>query len=47
VNGVMSSTSTHSAESSNFPGSTPVVSANGNSNGIVWNILSQNYSRGP
>ncbi|MCU1242622.1 MAG: hypothetical protein JWO71_3348, partial [Candidatus Acidoferrum typicum] len=42
VNGVMSSTSTHSAEFSSFPGSTPVVSANGNSAGIVWDILSQN-----
>ena len=44
VNGVMSSTSTHSAESSNFPGSTPTVSANGNSNGIVWTINSQSYA---
>lgn len=48
INGVMSSTATStSAAFSNFPGSTPVISANGNSNGIVWNILSQNYaSRG-
>ena len=45
VNGIMSSTSTStSAEYSNFPGSTPVVSANGNTNGIVWNILSQNFA---
>jgi hypothetical protein len=44
VNGVMSSTSTHSAEFSDFPGSTPTVSANGNSNGIVWDILSQNFA---
>jgi hypothetical protein len=50
VNGVISSASvSHSAEFSNFPGSTPVVSANGNTNGtgIVWNILSANFeSRG-
>jgi hypothetical protein len=44
VNGVMSSTSTHSAEFSNFPGSTPTVSANGTSAGIVWDILSQNFA---
>jgi hypothetical protein len=50
VNGVISSASvSHSAEFSNFPGSTPVVTANGNTNGtgIVWNILSANFdSRG-
>jgi Chitobiase/beta-hexosaminidase C-terminal domain len=48
VNGVMSSAPTSvSPEFSNFPGSTPTVSANGNSNGIVWDILSQNFaSRG-
>jgi len=44
-NGVMSSTATStSAAFSNFPGSTPTISANGNANGIVWNILSQNYN---
>jgi hypothetical protein len=48
VNGVMSSAPTSvSPEFSNFPGSTPTVSANGNSNGIVWDIVSQNAeSRG-
>jgi hypothetical protein len=48
VNGVMSSAPTSvSPEFSNFPGSTPTVSANGNSNGIVWDIISQNAeSRG-
>jgi hypothetical protein len=50
INGVISSASvSHSAEFSNFPGSTPAVSANGNINGtgIVWNILSANFdSRG-
>jgi len=45
VNGVMSSTATStSAAFSNFPGSTPVISANGSANGIVWDILSQNYA---
>ncbi len=48
VNGVMSSAPTSvSPEFSNFPGSTPAVSANGNSNGIVWDIVSQSAdSRG-
>jgi hypothetical protein len=50
-NGVPSFTSPLvAAEYSNFPGSTPVVSSNGTGNGvngIVWNILSQNFnSRG-
>src|SRR3984893_15533993 len=45
VNGVISSTSTStSAEYSNFPGSTPVVSAHGNANGIVLNMLSQKFA---
>ena len=45
ANGVMSSTSTSaSAAVSNFPGSTPTISSNANANGIVWNILSQNYA---
>jgi Chitobiase/beta-hexosaminidase C-terminal domain len=45
VNGIMSSTSSSiSAEYSGFPGSTPVVSANDNSNGIVWNIRSDAFA---
>jgi hypothetical protein len=45
VNGGLASCSTCvSAEYSNFPGSTPVVSSNGTASGIVWNILSQNFA---
>lgn len=45
VNGVMSSAAiSTSVETSNFPGSTPVVSANGTTNGIVWNLLSANFA---
>jgi hypothetical protein len=45
VNGVMSTASVStSVETSNFPGSTPVVSANGTTNGIVWNLLSANFA---
>ena len=38
-NGVLSSARTStSAESFGFPGSTPTISANGTTNGIVWNV---------
>ena len=43
ANGIPSATS-HSNETSQFPGSTPVVSANGTSNGIVWNVLTDSYN---
>ena len=33
-----------SSETSNFPGSTPVVSSNGTDNGIVWAVESDAYS---
>jgi hypothetical protein len=45
VNGVISTASVStSVETSNFPGSTPVVSANGTTNGIVWNLISANFA---
>src|SRR5205807_8099361 len=44
VNGVMSASPTStSAEFSDFPGSTPSVSANGNTNGVVWDVRSDAY----
>jgi hypothetical protein len=39
VNGLLSTTPTTSAELSGFPSSTPSISANGTSQGIVWNVL--------
>jgi hypothetical protein len=49
VNGVLSSSPTsHSSQSYGFPGSTPTISANGTTNGIVWSIESDAYpSQGP
>jgi hypothetical protein len=42
------SPTSRSAESSQFPGSTPVVSSNGTNNGIVWAVESDAYtSSGP
>ncbi len=32
-----------SAESSNFPGATPTISANGTTNGIAWSVKTDNY----
>ncbi|HEX4770402.1 MAG TPA: chitobiase/beta-hexosaminidase C-terminal domain-containing protein, partial [Bryobacteraceae bacterium] len=48
-NGLLSATPTSvGSETSQFPGSTATVSANGNTNGIVWNIQSDAYgSNGP
>ena len=44
IGGITSS----SSESSGFPGATPSISSNGNSNGIVWDVLSSAYnSSGP
>ena len=36
--------SSTSAEFSNFPGSTPAVSASGTTNGIVWDVLTASYA---
>ncbi len=45
TNGVLSASQTsESAESSAFPGSTPVVSSNGTTNGIVWTVESDGFS---
>jgi Legume lectin domain/Chitobiase/beta-hexosaminidase C-terminal domain/Fn3 associated len=48
-NGVLSSSPTsHSAETSAFPGATPSVSSNGTSNGIVWTVRTDAFgSQGP
>jgi hypothetical protein len=44
-NGLLSSTPTSSSTTSlGFPGATPSISANGNTNAIVWAIDSTNYS---
>jgi Chitobiase/beta-hexosaminidase C-terminal domain/Legume lectin domain/Fn3 associated len=49
ANGVLSSTPTSTAaETSQFPGPASSVSANGTSNGIVWNVQTDAYaSQGP
>jgi Legume lectin domain/Chitobiase/beta-hexosaminidase C-terminal domain len=49
TNGMLSvSPTSKSAETSQFPGSTPVVSSNGTTNGIVWAVESDAYtSSGP
>ncbi len=45
IGGVLSNSPTsQSAESSGFPGSTPVVSSNGTTNGIVWAVESDGYN---
>ncbi len=43
---VSASPTSQSSESSGFPGSTPAVSANGTTNGIVWAVESDAYTSG-
>jgi hypothetical protein len=43
VNGKLSTSPTKSTEVYNYPGATPSISANGNTNGIVWTIDSEAY----
>ena len=43
VNGLLSTTPTKSTEQYGYPGSTPSISANGTSQGIVWSIDAENY----
>ncbi len=47
VNGRLSTTPTESSELENYPGSTPSISANGSSQGIVWTIDSEDLNTGP
>ena len=44
VNGLLKTPPTVSTESYGYPGANPVISANGNSQGIVWTIESDAYS---
>ena len=46
VNGLLSATPTESVELSQYPGSTPLISANGNTQGIVWTINADAYASG-
>jgi Legume lectin domain/Chitobiase/beta-hexosaminidase C-terminal domain len=45
-NGNIGSNMAASSENGGFPGATPSVSSNGNSNGIVWDILTSAYTYG-
>ena len=44
VNDLLSSTPTQSAEEYGYPGSTPSISANGSTQGIVWSVDSEFFS---
>src|SRR3984893_13273599 len=45
-NGVIGSRTAASAENGGYPGPTPSISSNGNSNGIVWDVLTNAYTSG-
>ena len=45
-NGLLSTTPTRSTEQYAFPGATPSISANGNTQGIVWTINSEAFATG-
>jgi hypothetical protein len=45
--GLLSTTPTKSSETYGYPGSTPSISANGTSQGIVWSINSSGYANSP
>jgi hypothetical protein len=47
VNGLITGPSAVSSEGYGYPGSNPTISANGNTNGIVWSIDSEAYSDDP
>jgi hypothetical protein len=46
VNGLLNSSPTESAELSAYPGATPSISANGNTQGIIWTIQTDNSTPG-
>ena len=45
-NGIIGNPTAASSENVGFPGPTPSISANGNSNGIVWDVLTGAYTSG-
>ena len=45
-NGIINSLTAASSENGGFPGATPSISSNGNSNGIVWDVLTSAYTSG-
>ena len=45
-NGIINNLTAASSENVGFPGATPSISSNGNSNGIVWDVLTSAFSSG-
>ncbi len=45
-NGILDNVTAASLENGGYPGPTPSISANGNSNGIVWDVLTGAYTSG-